>query len=332
MARHADEPPKNSRLPSKGWGPLQGSTSDPRLLEDEKPREGHWGDIYMRNFLVLLVLAILVTGCTTLWQELSGNNLRKGVSSSLVDYLYPNGEVPPAQDKVVPNLNLPLNIGLAFVPSYDADTPGLSEAHKMDLLAKVKTSFEERDFIREIVVIPDTYLRSRKGFDTFDQVARLYGLDVLALVSYDQVVHSDDTKASILYWTIVGAYFVKGSKNDVQTFVDTAIFDVRTHKLLFRAPGVDTVKATSTLINSVDEMRKARENSFSNAMADMTQNLGKELDSFRERIKTNKTVTISKREGYTGGGGGALDIATMMLMLAGYLAFRIVGSRKLRLG
>lgn len=282
----------------------------------------------MRNYLVLFALVILVTGCTTLWQDLGGKNPRKGVSSSLVDYLYPKGEEPPAQDKAVPNLNLPLKIGLAFVPSYDSDTPGLSEVRKMELLAKVKTSFEGRDFIHDIVVIPDTYLRSKKGFGTVDQVARLYGLDVIALVSYDQVVHSDDTKASILYWTIVGAYFVKGSKNDVQTFVDTAIFDVRTHKLLFRAPGIDTAEATSTLINSVEEVRKARENSFGNAMADMTQNLGKELDSFRERIKTDKTVTISKREGYTGG-GGALDLATMMLMLASYLAIRIVRSRKL---
>lgn len=281
----------------------------------------------MRNHIALFVLAILITGCTTMWQDLGGKNPRKGVSSSLVDYLYPRGEEPPAQDKVVPNLNIPLKVGLAFVPSYATDTPGLSEAHKMELLAKVKNAFAGRDFINEIAIIPDTYLRSRKGFDTVDQVARLYGLDVIALVSYDQVVHSDDTKASILYWTIVGAYLVKGSKHDVQTFVDTAIFDVRTHKLLFRAPGIDTVVATSTLINSAEEMRKARENSFNNAMANMTQNLGTELDSFRERIKADKTVTITTRAGYTGG-GGALGLTTLILLLAGTLVRRGFGSRK----
>ena len=151
-----------------------------------------------------------------------------------------------------------------------------------------------------------------------DQVARLYGLDVMALVSYDQVTHVDDTKASILYWTVVGAYFVKGSKNDVQTFVDTAIFDVKTHKLLFRAPGVNKIEATSTLVNSVEEMRKARELSFTLAMADMTQNLDRELDAFKERIKKDNCVVITHREGYTGG-GGSFDAYTIALFAALFL-------------
>lgn len=60
------------------------------------------------------------------------------------------------------------------------------------------------------------------------QVARLYGVDVMALVSYDQVIHTDDTKASLLYWTIIGAYIIKGSQFDTATFVDTAVFDINT--------------------------------------------------------------------------------------------------------
>ena len=60
----------------------------------------------------------------------------------------------------------------------------------------------------------------------------------MALVSYDQVANTSEKTSSLLYWTIVGAYVVKGNKNDVQTFVDTAVFDMATRKLLFRAPGV----------------------------------------------------------------------------------------------
>lgn len=250
-----------------------------------------------------------------------GNNIRQGVSSSLVEYLYPKGEIPPKYDQSIPNLNLPLRIGLAFVPGPSNNVQGLSEAHKIELLEKTKQSFKGQEFIKEILIIPDTYMRSGHGFKGVDQIARLYGLDVIALVSYDQVVHLDDTKLSILYWTIAGAYFAKGSKNDVQTFVDAAIFDIDTHKLLFRAPGVNKIEDTSTLINSTEEIRKSREESFNLAMEDMTTNLRKELDSFQERIKKYKSVTISHSEGYTGG-GGAIDLSLLIIL------FTILGIRK----
>lgn len=264
-------------------------------------------------FLVVIAISLLVSSCTSSWHQLLGSNVRQGTSSSLVDYLYPEGEVPPAYVQTVPDLQLPLRVGLAFVPAQSNNIEGLSEANKNSLLEKVKDSFSAKEFIKEIAIIPDTYLRSGKGFQTVDQVARLYGLDVMALVSYDQVAHADDTKPSILYWTVVGAYFVKGSKNDIQTFVDTAIFDVKTHKLLFRAPGINKIEATSTLINSMEEMRKAREESFLLAMSDMSTNLNSELDRFKERIKTEGNVTITHREGY--GGGGSFGFYILFLLI-----------------
>ena len=63
----------------------------------------------------------------------------------------------------------------------------------------VRDSFLGENFIREIEVIPDAYLRGGKGFTTLEQVGRLYNLDVMALVSYDQVAMSEDKAASILY-------------------------------------------------------------------------------------------------------------------------------------
>lgn len=267
-------------------------------------------------YAIILILALSCSiSCTSSWHQLMGDNVRQGVSSSLVDYLYPKGEVPPEFDQSVPHLNLPLRIGLAFVPAVSNDVQGLSEAHKIELLERAKKSFEGREFIKEILIIPDTYMRSGDGFEGVDQLARLYRLDVIALVSYDQVAHVDDTKASILYWTIAGAYLVKGSKNDVQTFVDSAIFDTKSHKLLFRAPGVNKISGTSTLVNSAESMRKAREGSFNLAMENMTENLTKELDVFKERIKQDKSVIISTREGYKGG-AGSFDFYLFIILFA----------------
>lgn len=278
------------------------------------------------RLLSLVFLSAFITACTSSWQQLLGTNTRQGVSSSLVDYLYPNGEIPPEFEQSKPNLQLPLRVGLAFVPALSRNIEGLSEANKNALLTKVKNSFSKREFIEEITIIPDTYLRSGRGFKPVDQVARLYSLDVIALVSYDQVAHVDDTKSSILYWTIVGAYFVKGSKNDVQTFVDTAIFDIKTHKLLFRAPGINKLEAKSTLVNSSEEMRKAREQSFALAMTDMTTNLEMELDTFKETIKTDSSVTVSYRQGY--GGGGAIGLSSLLLLVVFFVSRYLLIPRK----
>ncbi len=146
-------------------------------------------------------------------------------------------------------------------------------------------------------------------------MGRLYQLDVMALVSYDQVVHTDDRASSILYWTIVGAYVVKGSKNDVQTFVDTAILDVPTRRLLFRAPGTDKITANTTLIGSTETLRENREQSFDRAMQDMTGNLAVELELFRERIKEDKSVRVSHRPGYKEGGGEGLSVLFLLLIV-----------------
>jgi rhombotail lipoprotein len=269
---------------------------------------------------ILLLVAMSLTACTGLWHNMGGDRSRSGVSSSLVDFLYPRGEEPPPYDETVPQLNLPLRVGLAFVPSSNSYTKGLSEAHKLILLNRVKTAFKEREFIKSISIIPDTYLRSAKGFKSMDQIARIYGLDTIALVSYDQISHTEDTKASILYWTIIGAYFIKGSVNDVQTFVDTSVFDVKTHKLLFRAPGIHESRGSATLVNSIEETRKRRAESFDSAMEDMTQNLNDEMNIFVERVKTEKVATVVHRPGYSGGGGGgALGwLSLLALMLLGW--------------
>lgn len=269
-----------------------------------------------RSICVLVLVATGLGGCTQFLTGATGET-RRGVSSSLVDYLYPNGEIPPAQDGSIPQLNVPLRVGLAFVPSRDSDeVPGLSEADKTALLAKVRDAFIEQEFISEIEVIPETYLRSGRGFQSLEQVARLYQLDVMGLVSYDQVVTSEDSTASVLYWTIVGAYFIEGSKNDVQTFVDTAIFDIKTRRLLFRAPGINKLSNRSTLIKSAEELRESRRASFTAAIEEMTTNLDKQLVGFQERIKEDPTVaTVVEKPGRGGGGSTGFLLIALLTFL-----------------
>jgi len=255
---------------------------------------------YLKPISTILIM-LSIAGCSSLWNF--GGETRSGVSSSLVDYLYPAGEVPPDLQDAIPYLKLPLRVGIAFVPGQTGRGT-ISEMTKMQLLETVKSNFMDRDYIEHIEVIPDTYLRSSRGINCMQQVARLYGVDVMALVSYDQVAVSEDNPASFLYWTIVGSYVIKATSNEVQTFVDTAVFDVSTARLLFRAPGLNKTSDRSTLIESGETVRKARDSSFSAAMDTMTQNLTVELDQFQERIKNDPQV--ARTEWKPGSGGGAL--------------------------
>ncbi len=278
------------------------------------------------KFFTLLIITVLLSGCTSLMQQITDQGMRRGVSSSLVDYLYPSGETPPDFDETVPNIQLPLRVGISFVPSHADNSIALTASRKSELLNKVKSAFSDKPFINDIVVIPDTYLRSNRGFKSVDQVSRLYSLDVMALISYDQVVYTDDSRASLLYWTIVGAYFINGSKNDINTFVDVAIFDVDSHKLLLRAPGTDEVIAKSALINSSEKLRIARQGSFDTAIDNLSANLEIELASFKERIKKDKSVEISYRPGFSGG-GGATSWLTLMLCVVAITKLLLIFSR-----
>jgi len=265
-----------------------------------------------KKFLILIAtLTLLLTGCSSLWNW--RGDTRNGDSSSLVDYLYPNGEVPPGVDGSIPYLELPLRVGIGFVPGY-ARHGTISEATKMQLLEKVKEGFVDREYISHIEVIPDTYLRSSSGITGMQQVARLYNIDVMALVSYDQVAVSEENPAGLLYWTIVGAYVFKATSNEVQTFVDTAVFDVDTARLLFRAPGSDKMSDRSTLVESGEVVRKAKDESIATAMGEMTDNLTIELDHFQERVKEDPTVAQTMWRPGSGGGGAVSWLLVLVLI------------------
>jgi rhombotail lipoprotein len=281
----------------------------------------------MRNLrLPLLVAAlVLLAGCESLSTMWGGQPAtRTGASSSVVEFLYPDGAVPPKPSGELPVLRLPIKVGLAFVPGTQGRAGPLSEPQKLDLLEGVRTKFESEDYVTEIVVIPEAYLRGASGFDALDRAARLYGLDVMALVSYDQLSTSSEKSSSFWYWTIVGAYLVEGTRNEVQTLVDTAVFDIPSRTLLFRSAGTDRVVKDATMVGSPQQLREVQAASLGRATEDMTKNLQAELATFKERVKQAKApVQVAKRDG----GGGSAGEAIIALMLVGAAARRSLRAR-----
>jgi rhombotail lipoprotein len=269
----------------------------------------------MRKQLLLVALLLpVLSGCSSLWLAANTGNSRTGASSSLVDFLYPDGEVPPAVSEQMPYLSLPLRVGIAFVPSrYDQDIPA---AEKQVLLEKVADAFRDRPYVQTIDAIPDNYMHSARGVQGMRQVAALYGVDVMALVSYDQISFTDEKKSALLYWTVIGAVTVKGSTNEVQTLIDTAVFDVATTKLLFRAPGIHRSQENSTLIDLSTDLRKLRSAGFAAATDDMIVNLDRELNGFREAVAKGERAQTEWRAGSGGGGSLSLSMLALLLLVA----------------
>jgi rhombotail lipoprotein len=175
--------------------------------------------LFVTSFVVAL------SGCSEYWM---GSRNQQTNSSSLVSYLYPNGSQSKVKTSIAPTLELPLRVGLAFVPQTSWSVYRLSEVEKVGLLEVVRKAFVSKPYVASIEIVPDIYLRTQRGFGGLEQIGRLHGFDVMALVSYDQLFNSSDRASSLLYWTIVGAYVVPGTSNSVNTFVDTAVFDLDT--------------------------------------------------------------------------------------------------------
>lgn len=254
-------------------------------------------------YILILVVGILgLTGCTSFWQMQSGVGSRSGVSSSLVDYLYPEGEVPAERGTETPQLDLPISVGIAFIPTRRGGHTQIPETTRVELLNQVRDAFIDRDYIDRIEIVPETYLRSAQGFTGMQQVAAMFDVDVMALVSYDQLSTSEDNDASLLYWTIVGAYIIEGTDTEIHTFVDTAVFDVRSRRLLFRAPGADKFEDRTTAVESIEATRKGRVAGFATAVDAMTVNLLNELDTFEARLEENPEIAQVSWKGSSGGG------------------------------
>ncbi len=278
------------------------------------------------NRLCLCIIVLLIAGC-------AGQQTR--TRSSVVDYLYPNNS-----DKVVhasiPVLKVPVKVGIAFVPEQSSRSRGfnywtgvtrgasLSEADKAALLEKVADNFRKYDFVGEIEVIPSAYLTPGGGFANLDQIKTMYGIDIVALVSYDQVQFTDEGLLSLTYWTLVGAYVISGEKNDTSTMLDTAVYDIQSRKMLFRAPGTSQVKGRATPVNLSEELRADSLKGFQEATAAMIVNLDRQLASFREKIKRNpEQVKIVQRSGYSG--GGAVGLFELLILLTVCLVAFLIG-------
>ncbi|GLH73230.1 rhombotarget lipoprotein [Geothrix limicola] len=222
--------------------------------------------------------------------------------SSLMDYLYPKQQSAPLPNPAGARLKLPLKLGIAFVPATSASwrVQGLmAPGQEKPLLDVVKQSFRDKPWVADIKLVPSTYLRPNGGFDNLDQVARMYGVDVMALVSVDQIQYTDPKWYSFTYLSIVGAYVLPGDANDTRTLIDAAVYDVPSHTFLLRAPGQSQIKGSSTWAHREVQLRAHSQEGLQSAMTDLAKNLDVEVANFKAEIARGerKDVEVVDRQG-----------------------------------
>jgi rhombotail lipoprotein len=243
--------------------------------------------------VLFVALCVALAGCASMEKS-----TRQRQVASVLTFLFPGAEAPPPPSDKVAVLNVPFRIGVAFVPDQADAAFRLSEADRLKLAGQVRDAFARYPFIREIEAVPSLYLEPGGGFANLDRIASLLRLDVIALISYDQVQHAGASGWSFLYWTGIGAYVIEGDKYDVLTAVETAVFDVRSRRLLMRAAGTSTLKGSATMVGFSEAARAARTRSFDEAIKQMVGNLHGEVRAFRERAPKDPMVKLVLPPGY----------------------------------
>lgn len=278
---------------------------------------------YVALTAIVLVIAILaLSGCVM------PRRATHQQSSSVLQFLYPNKDQPIVEPHI-PTLRLPLRVGIAFAPAATnnryATNQNFPEARKTELMRTVAAQFKNLPFVQSIEIIPTTYLRPGGGFENLDQLRSLMGIDVIALISYDQAQATNDNEWSFAYWTIIGAYVVPARKNETHTLMEAVVYDISSRNLLFRAPGTSAVKGHSTLAGNTNELSKASAQGYTDAATDLTANLQIELEHFKVRAKEEpESIRIEHKPGYTGGGdlGGIFAGLLGVLMVGRFLSAR----------
>jgi rhombotail lipoprotein len=272
------------------------------------------------RFVLLFTLLVLATGCA-FWTSQTRIHRR----SSLLEYLSPHAAVGRGRPA---RLQLPLKIGVAFVPS--AASPLDPEAEER-LLQIVEKAFAGRPWVGVIRIIPSGYLERGGGYDNLEQVASLMDVDVVALASVDQIQNNDPTALSILYLSVVGEYILPGDRNDTHTMIDVGVVDVSSRSFLFRAAGRSHIGGLATPVDRDRVLRGKSDQGFKLAMLDLTKSLDRHVDEFKASVATGTRpdVDIITKEGksLSVAGSGAFDSATAGLLVV-LVALAFIGRRK----
>jgi rhombotail lipoprotein len=265
------------------------------------------------KLLAVAILSLALTGCS--WMFNDRHFAREQQSSTpLVDFLYADGKVPLHDAQ--PELQLPIRVGVSFLPvgaGLRNFQPGAVDRDKV--LNALRENFKSLPYVNEIVIVPNHYLHAGSdGLAQIEQLSRLYQFDLFALVSYDQIQDSSQNARSLAYLTIVGAYFVRGDRNETHTLLDVAVIDPKSRAMVMRAGGTSALKGNVTALDADKHSVAQSSRGFEVATEQLIVSFSRELTDFEQRVRDGTAPVKVVRRAAKSGGSGALDPLLLALL------------------
>ena len=224
---------------------------------------------------LLMVLFCLALGaCATAGSQ--------HLSSNVVSYLYPS-QKQPSVTPMQTGMSLPVKVAVAFVPEQGLTHRALTEGDKLSLKTRVAAHFEQQSFVSQVTLVPSAYLIPGGSFGNLDQLRRMYGVDMIVLLSYDRTQFDGTGSGTVTYWTLEGAQLISGDKNATYTLLDAAVYDIGERQMLFRAPGSSLIQYQLGPLSLAEQLRQDSLSGFEQASVDLMSNLRQQVGLFRAR-------------------------------------------------
>lgn len=264
-----------------------------------------------RVFLALPALAALaaLTGCMA-----AMNTGQRSGRGSAMDFLYPktkDGESAFKVPTVPASLQVPMKVGLAFAPEESA-WQHLEPVLQDGMLDQVAKKLGGYPFIEKVVIIPPVYLQRGGGFGNLRQIKTLFGVDVIGLVSYDQIANTSENAGGFFYLTIIGRYFIPGNSHSVRTLMDLLLLDPTTETLLCRAAGESELSGATPDAFSDQRVGELSREGYRKAIPPLLADADAQFTRLRDDIQSGRRtdVKLAVKPGYDKeklGGWGAGD-------------------------
>lgn len=258
--------------------------------------------------LLALVALSLLTGC--IGSRHSPDYFTR-CTSCVPEFLYPRGEQPVAP--TLTRLSLPLRVGIGFVPgtpstmecggiyhSFRSDTRNpyrqeLSEVDRGSLMSRIAGHFRALPSVAGFVLLPSSSFMPEGGYENLDILAKRKHVDVVVLLSYDQVQRTNSGVLALTYWTLLGAVFIPAEKIETDTMIDAVVIDIASRRMLFRAPGTSNVTSRETPGLWSDRIRGDSTTGFFQAVDDLLPRLEAQLGRFAEKVAENPSEYTVER-------------------------------------
>lgn len=275
-----------------------------------------------------LAAAALLSGCLGTVQI----EQRHGRGSAM-DFLYPpqGGEPVYKTPEIPATLRLPMRVGLAFAPDAGGNLSTMPDPTQGQILDAIGKQVATYPFVQSVAVIPHVYLQRGGGFQNLRQIQTAFGVDIIGLVSYDQIANTSENPASILYITLVGRYFIPGDKHEVKTLIDVLLLDPKSETLLMRAAGTSSLAGLSADAFAADRTSTLSREGYEKAVPPLLAEADLRLAELRQDIESGrrKDVKVEVRPGYDApkmgvgsGAGGPLEVAGLMVLALAAVVLR----------